>query len=945
MRLLILVFLFLLSFKSSSFSQNVEIDSLNHLLKSTSDKEDRSEILLKLSRRYMDVSLPKCLDITNQRIDLAIEMNDLEKEGQAYIWKGRVLGELNKLDSAMFEFNKAEKIFLNPIDSFYLAEIYNGKGIIYKYKGDYKEAIELQYKSAVLSEKMGMIENAATTFNSLGNIHSDLGHVEKAIEFYKKSILNLEKSENSEYPLAGAYFNLGNMLDDNLDEKIKYYKKSERISLKYGFDRILGYLYTGKAEYFGKYVNNIDSQKYYFIKANEFATRANDKYMMAYSKLYLGSLYCKSNPKKSYVDILEALNTKFVKDDEFLRAEGNLHLSKSLFNLKKYKDAYVRLDTARIVFNRLHDIEDSKVSSEADAKYAIEKKDAEIVKQELEILQQKSNQNKIIGGASFLLLLFGGLFLLYNERHKRKKKEAEIEYSKKQMEAEKFKELDIMKNQFFTNITHELRTPLTLIMGPIDNAIEKTTDKSIQKNLFLARNNTHRLLDMINEILDLSKLESGKISINNDEVLINQFLKRILFAFQSGAEMQNIKLEFISDFDEKTGIIIDIEKFEIILNNLISNALKFSPSDESIKMTVYRVKEDVIIEVKDNGLGIPKKEQEHIFNRFYQASNISSETQGGGSGIGLALSKSLITLMGGTISVKSESGKGSTFIISLSTSFNLIDDNKEISQSVLNNKINYDPILLNGEKPHILIIEDNPEMQLFLKDILKDEYRISLANDGYHGLQLLQKNNYDLISCDVMMPKMDGFTLKEKTNELNIHSDIPFVYLTAKVLNEDKLRGLRLGVDDYITKPFNKYEYKARIYNLLENRKSRLEYLSLNTDFALQNMESTDYQTLRKAEKLVLERISDPDLKVNILASELNYSQRQLSRVIKKLTGMTAVKFILELRLQRAYHLIQSKVFSSISEVQYDVGIESASYFTRKFRERYGINPIDVFTS
>jgi DNA-binding response OmpR family regulator len=315
--------------------------------------------------------------------------------------------------------------------------------------------------------------------------------------------------------------------------------------------------------------------------------------------------------------------------------------------------------------------------------------------------------------------------------------------------------------------------------------------------------------------------------------------------------------------------------------------------------------------------------------------------EGGGTGIGLALSRELAELLGGSLVVESQLGQGSTFTMSIPVT--LVDDEEaeeETDFEITMDRI-YQPILINGEKPHLLIVEDNADMREYLQSFLSEDYRCSFAVDGYEALQKIQTHSFDLISSDIMMPNMDGFQLKSKVNAMPEYQRTPFIFLTAKALEENILEGLTLGVDDYITKPFSKNEYKARIHNLLQNRVERSSGLVAGEEEVGKDR-SIEEELLRNAEESVRKNLDNPNYKVTDLARELNYSQRQIARIMKELVGMTPVNFILELRLQRAYHLLKNKSRHSVSEVMYDVGIESASYFTRKFTERFGIRPSEV---
>jgi len=564
--------------------------------------------------------------------------------------------------------------------------------------------------------------------------------------------------------------------------------------------------------------------------------------------------------------------------------------------------------------------------------------------QELEIEKQKQTRNKILGGGIILLLLSTSIGQWYYHKQKIKKKEAQQELKLQQHQKIKLKELNEMKSQFFTNVSHELLTPLTLISGPLQNVIPKLKDAAIKEDVKLAHSNSRKLLSLINEILDLSKLERGEISLEKISFDLDNTIKRIFYAFKSLADMRDISLKYKSQIEADLYCIQDQNKFEKILNNLISNAIKFSSHNSQVIMDVALKNSTLILSVLDSGEGINESELDNIFDRFYQSKDVKSPV-GGGMGIGLAISKEYAELMGGGITVESSQENGSVFTLSLPLDISDFQANEAKTKSDPTEKENipYSPILIDGEKLSILIVEDNADMSNYIKQILSKYYHCSFAIDGYEAIKMVQKEKFALISSDVMMPRMDGFRLKEKINELDQIHKIPFIFLTAKALKEDKLKGLSLGVDDYITKPFNKNEYLVRIHNLLKNKKMREKWIKESEGlFTSEEKDSTDLKTIKEAEKIVLKNMSNPSFKIIDLAKELNSNQRQLSRVVKKLSGLPLVGFILEIRLQKAYHLLKLKQYHTVSEVRYEVGIESASYFTNKFKHRFGLNPTDI---
>jgi len=473
-----------------------------------------------------------------------------------------------------------------------------------------------------------------------------------------------------------------------------------------------------------------------------------------------------------------------------------------------------------------------------------------------------------------------------------------------------------------------------LILAPLEDALKKVKHKEIKNELGIALNNGKRLLNLTNEILDLSKIDADKLSVDTNAIELRAFLNRVFHAFDSLARVRQITM--LDNINDLGAIFVETDspKLEKILNNLISNAIKYSSNGGKME---FQVDTDLITQnklsiiVKDEGIGIPIDEQANIFNRYYQSSNTP---QSAGTGIGLSLVKELVHLLNGDISFSSVPNKGSVFKVILPIIINDIVERKpEIAVIQPPSEIKENTYTLSGSKPKILIVEDDLEMSKYLLTLLAEVYDCDVAYNGTAALEQVQKNKYDLISSDVMMPELDGFALRQQLQNHEDYKDIPFIMLTARALEEDKLRGLKLGVDDYITKPFSSEEYKARVYNLLKNKIQREE---IKDNSETENVENSFIKT---AEDYILQHLDDTQLSVTMLATHLSYSNRQLRRLLQKYTGLSPIEFILEIRLQKAFQMIKERRFSTINEVRYEVGIESASYFSNKFKERFGISP------
>ncbi|HRQ55280.1 MAG TPA: response regulator [Ignavibacteriaceae bacterium] len=543
----------------------------------------------------------------------------------------------------------------------------------------------------------------------------------------------------------------------------------------------------------------------------------------------------------------------------------------------------------------------------------------------------------------------------------------------------KLQEVQATRDRFFASISHEFRTPLTLILGPADKITPDSSVEEVQKQTGMIKRNAHRLMNLINQLLDLSKLEAGKLKIKASKNNIVSFVKGIVMSFESLAESKDISLKVHSD-QKVIELYFDKDMMITILANLLSNALKFTPEGGSITVSVghaepalpagrfisassssdkipKQVRNDnmIVIKVKDTGIGIPDDELLKLFNRFYQVDS-SQTREYEGSGLGLALTKELVELHQGKISVKSKVGVGSEFFIELppgkdhlshdeiieaqpSEDENIfIDDSAFIKKSeIVVEDIRKD---LREDKNLILLVEDNKDVREYIKDTLSGQYNVVEAANGQQGLNKAKEIMPDLIISDIMMPEMDGieFCRIIKTEILTSH--IPVILLTARASHENKIEGLETGADAYLIKPFDSKELFVRIKNLIDQRKRLKEKFS--KDFHPRPEKVTinplDDKFLKKAFDIVEEHMDDVGFDTELLAKELFVSRMQLHRKIQAITGHAPGEFIRNFRLKRAAEMLLEKNLS-ITQVAYEIGYNSPSHFSKAFTKYFNCSP------
>lgn len=533
------------------------------------------------------------------------------------------------------------------------------------------------------------------------------------------------------------------------------------------------------------------------------------------------------------------------------------------------------------------------------------------------------------------------------------KNEIEITYNELKITQAKLKELDQLKSRFFANISHEFRTPLTLILGQIDSVMSENIDVKEKGKLQVANRNAKRLLDLINQLLDLSKLEAGSMELNAGQHNIASFLKSLFYSFESLAEQQKITLKFESEC-ENIPVLFDQDKMEKIFYNLISNAFKFVSSNGEISVSLKIIEEAAEIRIKDTGSGIPSDRLPYIFDRFYQVDDSASRKHEG-TGIGLALTKELIELHKGSISVMSVLGEGSEFIIRLpkgdyktQTKVNInrrpelslnVRDTVEANPSTTGSK-SIIPPASPANREIILIVEDNYDVRSYVSELLVNEYKVTEAPDGEQGISLAKDQIPDLIITDVMMPGMDGFQFSTKIRSDVKTSHIPIIMLTAKAGINDKIEGLETGIDAYITKPFSAKELRVRVKNLIYQRKQLRKRFSKSTVIKPSEVTavSMDRKFLEKAISVVEQNFENPQFSVENLADEVNMSISQLNRKLNALVAQSAGRLIRSLRLQRAADLLRQNA-DTVAGICYRVGFNDQGYFGRVFKRQFGVSP------
>jgi len=531
-------------------------------------------------------------------------------------------------------------------------------------------------------------------------------------------------------------------------------------------------------------------------------------------------------------------------------------------------------------------------------------------------------------------------------------------------QAEKLRELDELKSQFFANVSHELRTPLTLTLGPLQDALDGRFGplrQDLAAQVEVALSNAQRLLGLVDQLLDIARLNAGRLRLRPRRGDLAAAVRQRVEAFLPLAERRGIELS-LADPVEPVEAWFDEIQIEKVFDNLLGNALKFTPRGGKVQITIAAPPGDgpVAVSVRDTGPGIPTDQLERIFERFYQVEG-TAQRRWPGAGIGLALARQLVELHGGTIAVESAEGKGACFTVTLRRDRDhlpaeLLDEGPREREKrppgaiAIPSETPDEPMRAfdladfdrEDDRTTVLVVDDHPDVRAYVRRHLEPDYRILEAADGAEGLEQARRFVPDLVVSDVMMPGLDGNALFRSLREDPELELVPVVLLTARASAESRIQGLRDGVDDYLVKPFDARELKARVDNLIASRKRLLAKFETRPPQPLKASEvtatSADAAFLARVQALVEERLGDSELSVEGLAEALGCDRSYLLRKLRALTGETPSGLIRSLRLQRAEQLLRAGA-GAVSEIAYAVGFKSVAHFSNAFQERYGERP------
>lgn len=900
---------------------------------------------------YHELALSKRI----QSYDLYGQGNSYESLAKIYVEKGNLQAALKAYKNCLNVFRKLKT------EKKRIALASANVGLVNRWTGNLKDAIMYLKQAGDIYEKLNDYEALNWVYMSIGEIYIIAEDYKKS-EYYTNKSIALNNSNQKLDGLASSHIQLIRTYTKTkrYNEALRLAKKNLKYFLKTDQKVNLTLTYNQIAAIY-KAQQQFQEALVAYEKSIELAQKVKALNLLTNCYNNTGEIYFKLKENdKAIANLNLALKyNETVQDFAVFSSTYSL-----LYQLYKRKGDYK--STCENLEKHLHYFKISKKNSDdftnelfrldtendyLKEKIAIDKK-ASVLSGKL----TKSKVQRNIAILGLVIVFSSGIFTYYLLQLKTKKSKLDQALLEAQQNENRLiKETERFKTQFLVNISHELRTPLTLINGHLEilkQKIEFEDNKHIQE----IQRNGNRLLKLINDILKLSKAESGKYKLFYKQGGALDEVKALFQSFQSYAEMHSIsylfdcKVDVYFDFNKR--FIYSSEGLNIILTNLLSNAFKFTPDEGQIKVVVVPNDDTLKISIIDNGIGISSESLPNIFDRFFQEDGKQQRAYDS-SGIGLSLVKELTLLHGGTILVENNENGGCTFTFWLKSG---IDENitaegiaahipKNSSESISGFSEIYSPTSEN-ELPVVLIVEDQPDLSEFIVQNLRSSYHCLVARNGNEGFEMAIEFIPDLIVSDIMMPEMNGYELCEKLKDQEMTSHIPVILLTAKAEQENRMQGLRIGANDYLTKPFSVAELNLRIQNQIITIKKNQQYFKLKNDSIAEevsnfdSLNTRDKEFLDKMYQCIHTNISNFQLGVDLIASEMALSNSQLTRKLKSITDLTPASLIKEIRLEKAIEMLRDG--ETVAAVSWKIGYDNPAYFGKIFKAHFGFAPSET---
>ncbi|MEL6675986.1 MAG: ATP-binding protein [Bacteroidota bacterium] len=858
-------------------------------------------------------------------------------KGLAVTYNGlcRTYPVLGAMDSARQACLACLEVLKDLPEEVILPDTYTALGNVYLKQHRLKEAIQFFLKVDSLHSLKPVREDVvAAAFQSLGTIYLRLEELEVAASYFLKAHEQFNQMpgkpvfylRTTDRHLGEVYFRQGKweQADSLLQLSLDFFTQIQDQLTVAEISRYLGMIQReqqnwAEAEAFLKTAWEIHSQEGISSEASIAA-------------LELGKLYVLRQQADLAVGYLEkALNNPA--ENAEARQAAFFALAEAETQRGRHRIANDWLRQGMQLKDSLATLQNAAAIRELEAVYQTEKQEQEIAllktENELSDQQSRNQRNLFLGGILILGLALIGVMILYQN---------------KQKTTRKLQELDRMKSDFFANISHEFRTPLTLISGPIEARLaQENLQPEDRRDFEMVARNNQRLLGLVNQVMDLSRLESGHLRLVVEPWPAREVIGSLIDAFAYAAQQK--KQTYLVEIQAEGVHWFDRDALEKMLTNLLSNAIKYTPEGGEIRVGAEIHDARLSFTVRNTGPGLSIEAQEKVFDRFFQGDEHQE-----GVGIGLALTRELVELHQGNISVESQPGAWTQFVAEIpvgqasypeavSQPPRSVEAHLPLVEAMATPAVDSVPSG-DAEQPLLLIVEDNPDVQHLLKHSLASSYQILLASQGQQGLELAREHTPDLILSDIMMPVMDGLTFTQEIRQDERTSHIPLILLTAKAGEEPEWEGIEKGADDFLTKPFSQKILEAKVRQLIEMRKKLQARYSQTGLFNPKEiaLNSVDEEVLMRVQKVLGEKLTDPDLTAQSFSEAVGMSRMNLHRKLKALTGLSTTAFIRTERLKAAAALLGEKRLP-VAEVGYAVGFNDPSYFSRSFRELYACSP------
>ena len=820
----------------------------------------------------------------------------------------------------------------------------NNIGTDYRRMGVLDAAQEYHYSAWKLSEECADTsftakKNRVVSLNGLGNIYMTLGNYERADSTLRMALKG-EQELNSALGQAINYANLGSIFEHwgQTDSAWVYYRKSMALNTEAGSDLGISLCHT----YFGSLyekAGQYDKATEEYETAYRLMQASKDEWHALNSLIALAGIYHATGNGTKELEYLDRAKqvAEGIKSPEHL-AEIHTLYYKHYKETGDCRSALVSYEKAMAMQDSVLDME--KVNRIQNTSLSIERNRQEREKNGMKLRLERERTMRYVGFivSGVVLLALGALLaaVLYTNRLRRRNHLA-------------LKKLSAMRENFFTNITHEFRTPLTVILG-LSHELQNSDTEEVRDKARTIERQGNGLLTLTNQLLDISKIKSSVGNADWRSGNITAYFTMIVESWRDYARSRNIDLQFFAKDTVEMDFVPDyVNK---VLNNLLSNAFKFTPEYGKISVAAWRKNNLLHIDVSDTGTGMDQETMAHVFEPFYQAENDSRHI---GTGVGLALVKQIMDAVDGTVTLESKVGKGTVFHLSIPICNTIKKEVGEMDNTAATTLLtDSEPMLAdsdNGDDQcRLLVIEDNRDIAAYIGAQFADRYAISYATNGHEGLDKAQQLVPDLIITDLMMPGMDGLELCRQIRGNDIINHIPIIIVTAKITEEERIRGLQAGADAYLTKPFNADELQTRVEKLLEGRKLlQQKYAQTATEHKegdeKQNTPqptSTDLRFLSKVSDVVYMQLSrNKSVDVALIASNLCMSSRQFHRKMVALTGFTPTAYIQRIKIQKAKTLLNGNPQMNFNEIADLSGFGDYSNFVRVFKNIMGITPTE----